>query len=926
MRPITLTLSAFGPYADKAVIPFSQFGEQGLFLITGDTGAGKTTIFDALCYAIFGELSGSDRTDSMIRSTYAAPATPTFVELVFSHDAKTYTVVRYPKQIRQSKTTGELNKKESSAEVTLTFDGCRLDGKDANDKLLEIMGMNFSQYSQIAMISQGEFRKLLTASTNERTQIFRTIFNTEGYNQLQQKLDAAQKAKYGQLQDANKSALQYVSGASAMPDDPRSAKLGEEQKKLQKGETTFTALCDLIREITDSERQEKSQLDAEIGHIDEELLLLAAQLKSLSEYEANQQKHADKEREIQAHEQQKPGLDEALALAQQKQPEIDELAREVTLIEGTLAKYMPLTQCLADITAKEKEIGTEQQKLTNAKNSRIRFEEALGKKEKEADDLKDVSEKLARQTGEMESCLQNGKNLKALQEELVTYIQENEKLPGLKSSLDKLTGQYKEKSDEYDSSFARFLAAQAGIMAEQLHEGTPCPVCGSIHHPQKAVKSAEAPTEAQLNALKEKKAELEEKAREAATAHSDQNSKVNTLREALVPKIKEQLGECSLQEASEQIDKQLNACRADYQRLQKEVSGLKAQKERKDVLDREIPQDRTRLENEHKQTEQELQKRIAKLEADLSALQATGRSLRADLAYESEEAAKQTIAAMKAKADNLRKPIENAQNALNGYAEKLSRLNGERNTLADLIKQKPEGDKQQMQDRQQELTGQKQAKSTRSQSLFAVIQANTSALTNVDDTMKKCASLEAEYKMVRSLYDTAAGSISGKEKISFETYVQSYYFERVLQRANTRLMVMSGGQYELCRRKTFSGNGKSGLEIDVLDHYNGSTRPVASLSGGEGFMASLALALGLSDEVQASAGGIRIDTMFIDEGFGSLDEEKTLPLAMKVLQSLTAGNCLIGIISHVSGLKSNIEHQIVVTKDNSSFSRISDCK
>lgn len=922
MRPLILTLSAFGPYADKVEIPFSEFGDRGLFLITGDTGAGKTTIFDALCYAIFGKLSGSDRTDAMMRSTYADNATPTFVTLDFAYNGKIYSVSRFPKQFRINKRTGELNAKESSAEVTLSYDGIIKEGNEANDELARIMGMTYEQYSQIAMISQGEFRKLLTASTKERTDIFRSIFKTEGFNQLQIKTDVAAKAKYGELQDANKSALQYVAGAAALPGEERASELAAAQKDLKEGKTTLSAVCELIGEITDAERQEKQATDDEIKATDTEILQLSQQLTSLAAYESNLEKHGERLRAKAELEQGKPALDEALISAQKMQPEIEQMAREVTLMEGALSKYLPLSQCLSDIEKTGREKADKTEALAKAIQAREQFEAALLKKEEEYKSLESIDAEVVQNETDIANKLAEGKALAVLQVELNTYSAEQAKLPNLSQLLQRQNDDYQAKSAEYDACFRRFLAAQAGILAESLEEGQKCPVCGSTHHPDKAVKKAEAPTEAFLNQLRKEKAELEAKATEQAAAYRSQLAKAETLREALIPKIGELLPDTAIDEAVAPLMQKLEACRDDYRKLSDDKQKLTTLQTRKNELMRTLPEERIKLDSVYRKQEQDLQNELNRLATALSGLEATRNSLKADLAYASEEAARAAIDEKKAAIKRLQQPIDNALIAIENFKTRQSTIMGEISTLAELIKVKPEVDRPAAQQRLSELGAKKQAMNARSQALNAVISTNAAALANVAAQTRVCAKLEAEYKMLRSIADTANGNISGKEKISLETYVQAYYFERVLQRANTRLMVMSGGQYELRRRKSFAGNGKSGLELDVLDHYNGSLRPVGSLSGGEGFMASLALALGLSDEVQSSAGGIRIDTMFIDEGFGSLDEEKALPQAMKVLNSLTEGNRLIGIISHVAELK-KIDRQIIVSKDDTDFSHVS---
>lgn len=921
MRPIHLILSAFGPYAGEAVVPFSELGEQGLFLITGDTGAGKTTIFDALCYALFGRLSGSDRNDSMIRSTYAADSVPTFVELTFAYRGRTYRVFRSPRQLRLNKRTGQLNQNESPAEVRLSFDDICLEGKEADDKLAELMGMTFDQYAQIAMISQGEFRRLLTASTKERTEIFRSIFRTEGYAQMQMRLDQAVKAKYGELQDVNKSAVQYLSGASALPDDPRSEALSAAQKALKDDAAPLADVISLIRSLTEEQRAEKAGIDRSLERIDSEQQALSARLEALTAYETHVRNHQLRKEAIARQEERKPRLEEALAKAQLRVPDIERLQREITLMTGHLDKYQPLTECLRNIARQQSLFAGKADALRQATDRREQQEKILSANDEEFRSLEGVGEQLLQHEALMTRRVDEGRLLGELQKDLSQYVSENGKLPALKKDLEAKNEIYQQQSALYDKRFRLFLAAQAGILAEELRDGRPCPVCGSIHHPEKAHKAAEAPTEASLDALRLTKDRLQQQATEAARLFSNQQATLRATLQGLLPRISELLGPCPADEAPGRIAQLLEERRSEYSRLEQTRRQLLARKARRDALEKSLPEARRLLDDVLRKQERDLLAEHNALQASLSALRERRDSLQADLAYPSEEAARAAIQAKQTELRALQLPIEQATAALSDYQEQLAGMQGELRTLAEQISTKPEVDRQAVAARQSELSEEKARKALRSQNLNAVIVANDSALRNASASAAVSARLEAEWKMLSSLSATANGSISGKEKISLETYVQSYYFERVLRRANTRLMLMSGGQYELRRRKAFSGNGKSGLDLDVLDHYNGSLRPVGSLSGGEGFMASLALALGLSDEVQASAGGIRIDTMFIDEGFGSLDEENALPQAMKVLQQLTDGNRLIGIISHVAELR-KIDCQILVTKDPQNFSRI----
>ena len=458
-----------------------------------------------------------------------------------------------------------------------------------------------------------------------------------------------------------------------------------------------------------------------------------------------------------------------------------------------------------------------------------------------------------------------------------------------------------------------FIAEQAGYLAEELHDGQPCPVCGSTHHPQPAQKASEAPTKAVLDAEKKNVDKLQKHAEEAAKHYSSQVS-------ALQSRISALLGECEFHDATmkiksrqEEISNELNALNKSREESDKLIK-------RKKTLDDQLPADRKKLE-QLAQTASKLEIDKTKLTADEKNLQEKKASLKADLAYPSEAEAKRVLHDKKNKKGELEAAITTADEKLSGYTERLAKLSGSIDALAKFIQEKPDVNVEEATQQKETLEREKEEKGKEIQTLHTNNAINLSIFNNVNATLRQLTVLEEEYRLKKSLSDTANGQLNGKERISLETYVQSAYFERIIQRANTRLMIMSNGQYELRRRTTYSGAAQTGLDLNVLDHYNGTERDVRSLSGGEQFKASLSLALGLSDEIQESAGGIQLDTMFVDEGFGSLDET-SLQQALKALNQLTEGNRLIGIISHVAELK-KIDRQIIVTKDNQDYSQIS---
>ena len=922
MRPHKLTISAFGPYAGKTEIDFDKFGLQGLFLITGDTGAGKTTIFDAITYALFGEASGSSRDDSMFRSTYADPNVPTFVELQFEYGSKQYTVMRSPKQERP-KTRG-IGSTTQNAEASLTIgNGTPITVlKDVNAKLVEILGVNFSQYSQIAMIAQGQFRELLLADTKKRAEIFRSIFKTNGYLSLQKKLQEEEKALNGEVQNQRRSAVQYVDGAVCLNNSTHTGELLSAKEKVKNNEMTISDMIDLISTILSEEQQKENELKDEQHVLQSKIDGIQRQLEADKAFKENKKKHYEAVIEKEKHEkEEKPSLDKKLTEAQSHQPEIDQLTKDITLMEQAMPKYAELSQCVSNFKQNAEAITTNKTESEEVSKKYDALKADIKKKEEELEIIN--SQKPGEEKVKVEESIKNldgEKNkLVELRKDIDSYNQEIKKLPGLQAIAKKAEESRKQTSEQYEEKYHLFIAEQAGFLAEELQEGMPCPVCGSTHHPQLAQKAPEAPTKKELAEFKEKVEGLREAAEKATHDYSKKVSALDTTKNALLPRITELLGECEFEDAAKRIESKQEEIKEkngnQIQKLEKLIQLI----ERKKKLDEDLPKDRNKLE-ELAQKKNDLATAKTGLTTQKENLERDINRLKQELKYPSKEDAKKALDDKKEKKGELEGAITTAKTNVDEYGKNLAVLTGRINQLAELIKAVPSVNVEDATQQRTDLENKKNENDRDIRTLHTNNTINLGIINSVKQTLNALTALEEEYRMKKSLSDTANGLLSGKERISLETYVQSAYFERIIQRANTRLMVMSNGQYELRRRTTFSGNAQTGLELNVLDHYNGTERDVRSLSGGEQFKASLSLALGLSDEVQASAGGIQLDTMFVDEGFGSLDSN-SLQQALKVLNELTKGNRLIGIISHVEDLK-KIDRQIIVTKDNNSYSQI----
>ena len=923
MRPHKLTISAFGPYAGKTEIDFERFGTKGLFLITGDTGAGKTTIFDAITYALFGEASGSSRDDGMFRSTYADPNVPTFVELLCEYDGEKYLVKRSPKQERPKARGNGFTTQNAEAFLQIGEEEPITSVKAVNDKLIEILGLNFSQYSQIAMIAQGQFRELLLADTKNRASIFRSIFKTYGYESLQKKLQEDASALYNEVKNKRNSAVQYVDGAVCSDTNEHAVELRAAKAMVKNNEMPVKEIIELIRTILADEQQQKAKLDNECTALQGRIDGIKKQIDAVNQFNENKKNHDKKVAEKESREKEvKPILNKKLEDAQSHQPEIDVLTSKIFQMEHVMPRYNDLTKLEEELKKNKKDIETNQTDIQKANADYDRLKAYMGDREKELDSINELKpgEEKVKVDARIVSLRDQSGIVRTLHDDLKSYKDGCKDLLKLQEKAKEAERKRVESSKEYEDKLHLFIAEQAGYLAMELQEGIPCPVCGSIRHPKLAQKAPEAPTKKDLDALKDKADNCHKFSKTAATNYSNKESELNTTKNALLTRINDLFGDCEFEDANESIGSRLQKIKEENDSLCKKQQELERIIKCKERLENELPADREKLQALD-QKKNGLIAGMTRLTTNKENITNNIQNLKKELLYNTEAEAKAILAEKNKKKTELEGAINAAEAKVREYATQLAELEGTINQLAELIKDKPTIDVEEANQQMSALENKKKMKADAITKFYSNNTINQGIIDNVNRTLGELSALEEEYQMKKSLSDTANGQLKGKERISLETYVQSTYFERIIQRANTRLMMMSNGQYELRRRITCSGNAQTGLDLNVLDHYNGTERDVRSLSGGEQFKASLSLALGLSDEIQESAGGIQLDTMFVDEGFGSLDEN-SLQQALKTLNELTEGNRLIGIISHVADLK-KIDRQIIVTKNNQDYSQIS---
>lgn len=916
MRPIKLTVSAFGPYAGKTVLDLDKLGENGLYLITGDTGAGKTTIFDAITYALYGEASGDNREASMFRSKYAEAATPTEVELVFAYAGKTYTVKRNP-EYERPKSRGE-GFTTQKAEVQFLYPDGRVVTKqrDVDNAIRDIMGINRSQFLQIAMIAQGDFLKLLLAPTEERKKIFRQIFKTQLYQDLQDRL----KKESGQLNDkcdaARNSIKQYIDGITCDENDV----LCMEVEKAKNGLLPAKDVAELIERLLTQDNDKKTAIQKSISDAEKALEIVNANLGKIEAKEKTQKALDRAQNSLTREKETNLALKADFDIEKGKISERERLAEEKARIEAEFPRYEALDTIEKQIKNDEDAISKKERQLKKDRDQYAADEAAFKTLKKEFESLEDAGEgkeKLSRQKEKAQQKQEKLKNLSKLFEGLHGFA---DTLDALQSDYKKASAASEKATADYEAKNRAFLDEQAGIIAETLENGKPCPVCGSLEHPCIAHKSAKAPTEAQLKRAKENA----DQARKTAEGLSGECKKAKGLLDAkkdeTEKRAKELWQSVPFEDVENKLPEEQKAVSEEISALDRALSEEEKKVSRRSELAESLPKTEKALE----EREKDILGRNTSLEADKASLSEKKKQRDTEkelLRFGSIEEAKKKSKALEKHIGEMKEAFDNAQNALSESDKKIAGYTSSIKELTKQISSDCDLDQEGETKKKTDITEKKAADDAAVKVLHMRIESNSQVLAHIREKVGELDALEKRYAWLKALSNTANGNISGKEKVMLETYIQMTYFDRIIARANSRFMVMSGGQYELKRRKEAENNrSQSGLDLDVIDHYNGTERSVKTLSGGESFKASLSLALGLSDEIQASAGGVRLDTMFVDEGFGSLDEE-SLDQAMRALSSLADGNRLVGIISHVADLKNRIDKQIVVTKEKSGGSK-----
>lgn len=1009
MKPEILTICAFGPYQKKVCLDFSILSEQPFFLIHGATGAGKTSIFDAICYALYGEAATEARTPRMLRNREAGPEVDTYVDLTFYVRDTHWHIRRNPEYMRKAKRGTGLARQAPEVVLERLEDGKVMESwtrdGEVQARIVRLLGFQCKQFRQVVLLPQGEFRRFLMADTSARKEIMKVLFNTEIYQKLEDKLKekAAEVSKsYDGI--AEKQRL-YLAEANAKDEaefaallaarEQQTAALVKRTAALQSRKEACEKERDAARETmakftqADKAAEELQKWERIVPEDEEAKALLdradraAALMDLANQLQVARQDAAKRGQDLEALKQQGKKLataykqaEERFVMVQQQKPAHAAEREELIVLQGLLKVARELEQAKRDASAKQAASEKGQQEAASAKQRLLAAEQEFKALQQEA-------EALQKEALNVDALKLRQQNLLAEQEKAAAAARSETLVREAAAVYEQAEQAAKKAEIEWQAARAelahlRELAkeARAVLLAEHLEEGEPCPVCGATHHPKLAEAVTEIVTDKMLKAKEADVSGFEKRHQAAAARAQEKSGKLAAAKaeaEALVKqlagrepaelaaelaKVKTALqGAQKAAEGYSSLVKAIERRQKEQAQLQEKAAALEqkaaasaaeaaaakalVQDKQAQLAGKELPAEPQELARQYQQREaawQTAEKAAAAAEQDYHSLdtryhaaQSAWKTKREELLRSQQQAAalQQSFAGRLVQAGFADEAAYEA--ALQGswrasdYRDKVRRellsheqaLHTARTNLANCQKtieklEKP--DLAAAEDAASAAQAAWQQALRESSAAETVLRSWQKRQKDLDALREQSGELTQTYARITGLSELASGKTGSR--VSFQTYVLHSLLDDVMEMANQRLLIMSRGQYELHAGQRQRANQQGGLDMEIFDHYSGYARPLATLSGGESFLASLALALGLADVVQACAGGVRLDTMFIDEGFGTLDSE-TLDVALKALFELQKSGRLIGIISHVEELRSRIPARLEVTKTKS---------
>ncbi|MDE6785159.1 MAG: SMC family ATPase, partial [Ruminococcus sp.] len=848
MRPLKLVMSAFGPYAGRVEIDMEKLGESGLYLITGDTGSGKTTIFDAVSYVLYGEASGQNRSNSMLRSKYADSHTLTEVQLDFEYRGEVYKIKR------NLKPNAELIYPSKGDTVPRSVTGVT----NVTKAVGNLLGINKDQFSQIVMIAQGDFMRLLFESASKRKDTFRKLFKTEKYERLQKRLSEESSSAKQNYKISSESIEQYISGISCDSEN----KLYERVQMAKQRAIPDTEIIRLLEELLTEDENISGSLDELFNKTQEEL---DAVKKLITQFEQKQKLAEELHRIEEIFNENIPVLAELeskLKKQSERQTEIESIDREIILTDSEFENYDKLENKQKKFQELQKKLEYIRKCIEKSETETADISENIQKLSIERENLDDAGQQKEKLLHELESVKSGIDVLEELKSDVERFRKLSKQLENAQADYLKSSARTEQLRITYNNKYKAFLDGQAGILASSLETGKKCPVCGSTEHPEPAICSENVPSEAELKKIKSELETAENKMQEL----SEKAGKLKTQAGIVEEKVKETaieiLSEYNISNITGKINEKYSECERKVSELETRIRTEEKRIARKQKLAFDIPELQKKFQDKSAELNG-LKRDSVSIEIMSNELSAEIDSLKASLKFESRKKASEYKQMLIDKKTDIKESMDRARNAYHDCEKRQTELNGKIEQLRVQLTDSEDIDIASRKEDDKNLTEKRSKIMNQQKEVHSRIKINSNILKNLRLELDNYIRLAERYKLLKDLSDTANGTINGVDKITFEVYVQMSYFERVIKRANSRLIVMTNGQYELKRREVSDNkSAKSGLELNVIDYYNGTERDVRTLSGGETFMASLSLALGLSEEIQCSAGGIQLDTMF----------------------------------------------------------------
>ena len=933
MKPKKLVISAFGPYLERTEIDFSVFDNSGLYLVTGDTGAGKSTIFEAICYALYGEtVSGGDRSARMLRNKRAEDKDETYIELEMTSNGKNYYIRRSPAYTltalkRSRKKKDEEDKpdvgdfKEHTATFLLRCFDENIDytrERDAQDKINEIVGISKTNFKRISMIAQGEFMSIIREKTDSRERILNSVFGTQKYGLLMEKLKEYNSSAKNEFELIEKELKNDLKNISCRTDSPYYQETNRKKEVEYISAAELESLAQLIDNIMHEDKKSEEAVDKLMDENSEKRTKLNRKIEKAENRAKLVGKLKEKNEELEKNKKGLPVLQENLHIAEGEKETGERLKTQAELLRSKLPEYQRLsrlTGTFMEFSAQAKKAEKDYSAAVLEKKKKDEKIELLVKQNSQLDGIEEEKSKLDLELG---SIIEYGKRIRSLQtmfkqldDSTAVYVQKLKKYESDKKL-------YELASRKYEELNRAFLDDQAGLLAMTLEDNKPCPVCGSLTHPSPAAVKGSAPDKSEVEQAKADRDHCLEKMNSSSAAAAAEKGSQNKLKEQICEMISELFEKTVAPEDAAKMrdytEKILNEKLNEASQLKKKIENLEKhitnKKENAAALDR--------LRREKDQLDSRLRDLTALISEKKTAANAAEENIleiRSKLELPDEEQAKQHIEKLSQQYRQISAQYERARQALENGKKIIAAFQSEAELLTNQIKENDVPEQEILNEKARELSEQFKELEEKIKEINVRMQLNKKARKTIESKSEEYILAKKKLQCCNDLYSTSTGRIGG-DKVKLDSYVLWEYFDRILVLANNRMMMMTDGRYQLVRSEIAADKRKTfGLELDILDSESGKRRSVSTLSGGESFMAALALSLGLSDEIQSASGGIKLETMFIDEGFGSLDD-KSLEKAVESLTALGSGDCLIGIISHVGQLKEMITKRIVISRNS----------